>query len=78
MSFKIALVGCGGMGRRHAHGYIELRKYFDIVEMAAVCDVHHDVAATVAVKSVKRPMPLQMSTLTLTTCCRKLTSTEWR
>lgn len=48
MSFKIALVGCGGMGRRHAHGYIELRKYFDIVEMAAVCDVHHDVAATVA------------------------------
>ena len=48
MSFKIALVGCGGMGRRHAHGYIELRKYFDIVEMAAVCDVHYDVAATVA------------------------------
>ena len=48
MSFKIALVGCGGMGRRHAHGYIELRKYFDIVEMVAVCDVHHDVAATVA------------------------------
>ena len=48
MSFKIALVGCGGMGRRHAHGYIELRKYFDIIEMAAVCDVHYDVAATVA------------------------------
>ncbi|HCI86738.1 MAG TPA: hypothetical protein DHV68_07815 [Dehalococcoidia bacterium] len=48
MTFKIALIGCGGMGRRHAHGYIELRKYFDTVEMAAVCDVHHDVAATVA------------------------------
>ena len=48
MSFKIALVGCGGMGRRHAHGYIELRKYFDTVEMTAVCDVHADVAATVA------------------------------
>ncbi len=48
MTFKIALVGCGGMGRRHAHGYIELRKYFDTVEMMAVCDVHHDVAATVA------------------------------
>lgn len=48
MTFKIALVGCGGMGRRHAHGYIELRKYFDTVEMLAVCDVHHDVAATVA------------------------------
>jgi predicted dehydrogenase len=48
MTFKIALVGCGGMGRRHAHGYIELRKYFDTVTMAAVCDVHHDVAATVA------------------------------
>jgi len=48
MTFKIALVGCGGMGRRHAHGFIELRKHFDTVEMAAVCDVHHDVAATVA------------------------------
>jgi predicted dehydrogenase len=48
MTFKIALVGCGGMGRRHAHGYIELRKYFDMVEMTAVCDVHADVAATVA------------------------------
>ena len=48
MTFKIALVGCGGMGRRHAHGYIELRKYFDTVEMTAVCDVHEDVAALVA------------------------------
>ncbi len=48
MTFKIALVGCGGMGRRHAHGYIELRKYFDTVTMTAVCDVHADVAATVA------------------------------
>lgn len=48
MTFKIALIGCGGMGRRHAHGYIELRKYFQSVEMAAVCDVHHEVAATVA------------------------------
>ena len=48
MTFKIALVGCGGMGRRHAHGYIELRKYFDTVTMSAVCDVHHDVAAVVA------------------------------
>ena len=48
MTFKIALVGCGGMGRRHAHGYIELRKYFDTVEMTAVCDVHRDVASKVA------------------------------
>ncbi|MDA1280316.1 MAG: Gfo/Idh/MocA family oxidoreductase [Chloroflexi bacterium] len=48
MTFNIALVGCGGMGRRHAHGYIELRKYFDTVSLAAVCDVHHDVATTVA------------------------------
>ena len=48
MTFKIALVGCGGMGRRHANGYIELRKYFDTVQMIAVCDVHEDVAATVA------------------------------
>ena len=48
MAFKIALVGCGGMGRRHAHGYAELRKYFDTVIMSAVCDVHHDVASAVA------------------------------
>ncbi len=48
MTFKIALVGCGGMGRRHAHGYIELRKYFDSVSMVAVCDVHYDVAEKVA------------------------------
>ena len=48
MTFNIALVGCGGMGRRHAHGYIELRRYFDTVSLAAVCDVHHDVASTVA------------------------------
>ena len=48
MTFNIALVGCGGMGRRHALGYIELRKYFDTVSLAAVCDVHHDVASTVA------------------------------
>jgi len=48
MTFKIALVGCGGMGRRHAHGYAELRKYFDTVIMSAVCDVHHDVASAVA------------------------------
>ncbi len=48
MAFKIALVGCGGMGRRHAHGYAELRKYFDTVIMSVVCDVHHDVASAVA------------------------------
>jgi len=48
MSFRIALVGAGGMGRRHAHGYIELRKYFNTVEMAAICDLHEDVATTVA------------------------------
>ena len=33
MTFNIALVGCGGMGRRHALGYIELRKHFDTVSM---------------------------------------------
>ena len=48
MTFNIGLVGCGGMGRRHAHGYIELRKYFDTVSMSAVCDVHPDVASAVA------------------------------
>lgn len=48
MTFRIALVGCGGMGRRHAHGYIELRKYFQSVTMSAVCDVHAEVAGKVA------------------------------
>jgi predicted dehydrogenase len=44
MTFKIGLIGCGGMGMRHIFGHIELRKHFNEIELAAVCDVHKDVA----------------------------------
>ena len=48
MTLNIALVGAGGMGMRHATGYIELRKYFDDVRIVAVCDPHVDSAEAVA------------------------------
>ena len=48
MTLNIALVGAGGMGMRHATGYIELRKYFDDVKVVAVCDPHLDSAGAVA------------------------------
>lgn len=56
MTFNIALVGCGGMGLRHAHGYVELVKSFGAngapgvgpVEMIAVCDRHQGPAERVA------------------------------
>ena len=48
MALNIALVGAGGMGMRHATGYIELRKYFDDVRVVAVCDPHVESAETVA------------------------------
>ena len=48
MTLNIALVGAGGMGMRHAAGYIELRKYFDDVNVVAVCDPQIDSAQTVA------------------------------
>ena len=48
MSLNLGLVGCGGMGMRHAHGYIELRKHFDSFTLTAVCDRHEDAANGVA------------------------------
>ena len=48
MSLKLGLVGCGGMGMRHAHGYIELRKHFDSFTLTAVCDRHEEAANGVA------------------------------
>ena len=48
MTLKLGLVGAGGMGMRHAHGYIELRKQFDSFRMAAICDLHEPAAAAVA------------------------------
>ena len=48
MSLNLGLVGCGGMGMRHAHGYIELRKHFDSFTLSAVCDRHEEAANGVA------------------------------
>ena len=38
MTLNLALAGCGGMGLRHTHGLIELRKHFDSFRLTAVCD----------------------------------------
>ncbi len=48
MSLNLGIVGCGGMGMRHAHGYIELRKHFESFTLAAVCDRHRAAAERVA------------------------------
>lgn len=48
MTMKLGLIGCGGMGLRHAYGYAEFRKYFDSFELAAVCDLHESAAQHVA------------------------------
>ena len=48
MTINMALVGAGGMGMRHANGYVELRKYFDDVRIIAVCDPYVDSAEAVA------------------------------
>ena len=48
-SIRLALVGCGGMGLRHLHGLIELKRCgFDTVDLVAVCDINADHAAHVA------------------------------
>ena len=48
MALNIALVGCGGMGLRHLHGFIEHRKKFDSLELIAICDVNEQAARHVA------------------------------
>ena len=59
MALKLAIVGCGGMGLRHAFAYIELRKHFDSFELVAVCDRHEEsanhVASEVEAATGKRP-----------------------
>jgi len=46
---KIALVGCGGMGRRHLAGYAELSHTdFRNVELVAVCDLNEQNAEDLA------------------------------
>ena len=44
MTRRLGLIGCGGMGLRHAYGYIELRTKYDTFELVAVCD-RHEVSA---------------------------------
>lgn len=48
MTMELGMVGCGGMGLRHIQGYIEHRKHFDSVHLAAVCDLHRPAAEHVA------------------------------
>ncbi len=48
MTLNMAIVGAGGMGMRHAMGYIALRQYFDDVQVVAVCDPHIESAQAVA------------------------------
>ena len=46
---KLAQVGCGGMGLRHAYGLIELQNNdFDTFELTAICDIQKSAAEKVA------------------------------
>src|SRR5688572_3312563 len=46
---KIALVGCGGMGRRHLRGIATLyQSAFSNVELVAVCDLNQENAGFLA------------------------------
>ena len=48
MELNLGIVGCGGMGLRHAYGYIEHRRRFGTLRLAAVCDRHEAAANHVA------------------------------
>lgn len=56
MTINFAIVGCGGMGMRHAYGYTEILKIFgkqgvpgaEPIKLAAVCDLHTGPANSVA------------------------------
>ena len=48
MKLDLGIVGCGGMGLRHAHGYIEHLRRFGTFRLAAVCDRHEAAANHVA------------------------------
>ena len=56
MTINFAIVGCGGMGMRHAYGYTEILKIFgkqgipgaESINLAAVCDLHTGPASSVA------------------------------
>ena len=48
MSMNLAIVGCGGMGLRHALGYIELLDKSESFKLVSVCDPYYDSAKHVA------------------------------
>jgi predicted dehydrogenase len=48
MPKHLALIGCGGMGLRHALGYIELREHYESFQLVAICDRHEQAANHVA------------------------------
>ncbi len=54
MKVPVAIIGCGGMGRRHLYGMHELlqQNYFPI-ELVAVCDLKKDNAAHLAEEAGK-------------------------
>ena len=37
---RLAIVGCGGMGRRHLAGLAELARGERVVDLVAVCDLN--------------------------------------
>jgi predicted dehydrogenase len=54
MKVPIAIVGCGGMGRRHLNGILELHEQKSSpVELAAVCDLRRDNAENLAADAEK-------------------------
>jgi len=50
---KIAQIGCGGMGLRHAFSYVELKKHADLFDLVALCDLNAEVAEHVALEAEK-------------------------
>ena len=51
----IAIIGCGGMGRRHLTGLAELyRSSFRNVELVAVCDLNRQNAQDLADEAVQQ------------------------
>jgi predicted dehydrogenase len=53
MALRFGMIGAGGMGMRHAYGYIRLREKFDSFRMAAICDLHAPAAEAVAAEIEK-------------------------
>jgi len=66
MAIQFALIGCGGMGRRHLRGFVELAKVRpNLIELSAVVDVDESRAAFVAseVRELLGNRPVACSTI---------------